>query len=57
MSEFRRRLMAQEKEQPKLGAIGVFIYDIYGELTTTEDWDEANNDKAVGVYVRSYALK
>lgn len=43
--------MLQEKEQPTLDAIGVFIYDIYGKLTSTEDWDEANNDKAVGVYV------
>jgi hypothetical protein len=34
-----------------LDAIGVFIYDIDGKLTAPEDWDSANNDKAVGVYV------
>jgi hypothetical protein len=45
--------MSQEKEQPKLGAIGVFIYDIYGELTAPENWNNKNNDKAVGVYVGS----
>ena len=34
-----------------LDAIGVFIYDIDGKLTAPEDWDSANNNKAVGVYV------
>ena len=34
-----------------LDAIGIFIYDIDGKLTAPEDWDSANNDRAVGVYV------
>lgn len=34
-----------------LDAIGIFIYDIDGKLTNPNDWDSANNDKAVGVYV------
>ncbi len=34
-----------------LDAIGVFIYDIDGKLTAPEDWNTANNDKAVGVYL------
>lgn len=34
-----------------LDAIGVFIYDIDGKLTAPENWNTANNDKAVGVYL------
>lgn len=31
--------------------IGVFIYTTDGEFITSDDWDAANNDKAVGVFV------
>jgi hypothetical protein len=31
--------------------IGVYIYDTDGNYTLPENWDSANNDKAVGVYV------
>lgn len=34
-----------------LDAIGIFIYDIDGKLTAPENWNPANNDKAVGVYL------
>ena len=31
--------------------IGVFIYTTDGEFITSDDWDSANNDKDVGVFV------
>lgn len=31
--------------------IGVFIYTTDGEFITSDNWDTANNDKAVGVFV------
>ena len=31
--------------------IGVFIYTTDGEFITSDAWDSANNDKAVGVFV------
>lgn len=31
--------------------LGIYIYDTDGQLTLPENWDTANNSKAVGVYV------
>ena len=31
--------------------LGIYIYDTDGHLTLSENWDTANNSKAVGVYV------